>query len=235
MKQKIFSFLPLLAIIALLASCRPVVNPNEWVVSTGTCWNTMTVTKAGQIIPRLLTPCDRMVILPATAMAADFECETKFQNRVAGKVNITYQWLITDPIAFIQSAKSVTSSPTDGSNKIDPNALEAIENAVVDKMLIDLIREYTPTKEAGLDELQIEKDLYELSRAELANRGVQFENMSINVTFTPQIEEALDIISALQFYEAKGERELGVKVIQQKAGAANIQSVVTRTAHTQEE
>ena len=46
--------------------------------------------------------------------------------------------------------------------------------------------------------------------------------MSINVTFTPQIEEALDIISALEFYSEKGERELGERVIERKAGAANI-------------
>jgi hypothetical protein len=176
-----------------------------------------------------------MVILPATALSADFECETKFKDRVAGKINITYQWYITDPILFIQSAKSITSSPTSSDKKIDPAALEAIENSVVDKMLIDLIREYTPTKEAGLDELQIERDLHELSKAELAGRGVMFENMSINVTFTPQIEEALDIISALQFYEAKGERTLGTEVIKQKAGAANIQSHVTQPQPVQQE
>jgi hypothetical protein len=165
-----------------------------------------------------------MVILPATFMAADFMVETKFENRVAGKINLTYQWRISEPIKFISSAKSITSSPTDGDKKIDVTALETIENSVVDKMIIDVIREYTPNKSAGLDELAIEKDVFELCKNRFSDRGVEFASMSVNVNFSPQIEEALDVISALKFYETNGEKELGKDVIRAKAGAANIQS-----------
>ncbi len=216
-KLFLFSFL-LLA----LTACQSKVNPNEWVVSTATCWNTMTVSKAGDMIPRLYTTCDRMVVLPATYLSMDFNCETKFQNRVAGKINFTGQWRISDPITFIQNAKSITSSSTDEGNKIDVNALEEIENGIVDKMLIDLIREYTPDKEAGTDELEIEKDLDRLAKTKLLNRGVEFTNISINVNFSNQTEEALDVISALKFYEQNGQEEIGRKVIEAKAGATNI-------------
>lgn len=216
-KLFLFSFL-LLA----FTSCQSKVNPNEWVVSTATCWNTMTVSKAGDMIPRLYTTCDRMVVLPATYLSMDFNCETKFQNRVAGKINFTGQWRISDPITFIQNAKSITSSSTDEGNKINVNALEDIENGIVDKMLIDLIREYTPDKEAGTDELEIEKDLDRLAKTKLLNRGVEFTNISINVNFSNQTEEALDVISALKFYEQNGQAEIGRKVIEAKAGATNI-------------
>lgn len=215
-------FLFLIAIAILMASCRPTVNPNEWVVSTASCWNTMSVTKAGDLIPRLITTCDRMVILPATELAADFSCETKFDGRVAGIINVTYQWRITDPIVFIQSAKSITSSSTNDGYKIEPDALETIENSVVDKMLIDLIREYTPNQEAGIDELEVERDLNKLSTQEFANRGVEIYNMSININFSDQTEEALDVISALRFYEKNGELELGRDVIKSKAGATKV-------------
>lgn len=208
--------------VIVAVSCRPVVNPNEWVVSTATCWNTMSITKAGSPIPRLLTNCDRMVILPATFMSADFSVETKFDNRVAGYVNLTYQWRISDPIQFIQSAKSITSSPINDDKKIDPNALEAIENSVVDKMIIDVIREYTPQKSAGIDELTIEKEVFDLCRKRFSDRGVEFASMSVNVNFSPQIEEALDAISALRFYEISGEKDLGREIIRAKAGSANI-------------
>lgn len=218
MRIKIF----LLALCALFASCKSTVNPNEWVVSTGTCWNTMTVTKAGSPLPRLYTACDRMVILPATELAADFTCETKFKSRVAGTVNLTYQWRIADPVQFIQSAKSITSSSTDDGYKVSPNVLEDVENNVVDKMLIDLIRDYTPTQEAGVDEARIERELGDLARSKFASRGVEFFNMSVNVNFTPQTEEALDVISALEFYKASGEEELGREVIRAKAGATRI-------------
>lgn len=219
----------------LFASCQSKVNPNEWVVSTGTCWNTMTVSKAGDIIPRLYTSCDRMVILPATYMSMDFNCETKFQGRVAGKVNFTGQWRISDPVTFIQNAKSITSSNTDDGNKINVNSLEEIENGVVDKMLIDLIREYTPDKEAGIDELEIEKDLDKLAKTKLSNRGVEFANISINVNFSNQTEEALDVISALKFYEQNGQAELGKRVIEQKAGATVINVTVKKDEVRNEE
>lgn len=214
-----------LIVLISLFSCRSIVNPNEWVVTTATCWNTMSVTKAGDVIPRLLTSCDRMVILPATEMGAEFQTETKFKNRVAGTVSITYQWRIADPILFIQSAKSITSSPTDGDYKIDVNALEAIENGVVDKILIDILREYSPEKEAGIDELLVEKDLQKISLSQVTARGVEFSNMSINITFSGQTEEALDVISALKFYESNNEVELGREVIKAKAGAANITTI----------
>jgi len=182
----------------------------------------MTVTKAGSPIPRLYTSCDRMVVLPATELSAEFETETKFKNRVAGKVNIIYQWRITEPITFISSAKSITSSPVDADNKIDPSALEIVENSVVDKMLIDLIREYTPEIEAGnVDELEFEKELSSLASKKI-NRGITFSNMSVNVNFSAQTEEALDVMSALKFYEQSGQLELGKKIIEAKAGATKI-------------
>lgn len=214
--------------------CRSVVNPNEWVISTGTCWNTMTVSKAGDMIPRLYTACDRMIILPATEMGMELECETKFANRVAGKVSITGQWKIVNPELFIQSAKSIVSSPTDGDHKIDVNALEAIENGVVDKILIDIIREYTPTKEAGLDEKVLETELGELAKQKVSKRGVEYSNMSANINFDGQTEEALGVISALKFYKSNGEEEFGKEVIKAKAGAPHITVQPQITVETEE-
>lgn len=221
--KRLVSFSIIIIIVAILfGSCRTTVNPNEWVVSTATCWNTFTVTKAGQPIPRLLSACDRLVILPATEMSAEFKVETKFQNRVAGLVSVAYQWKIVDPVLFIQSAKSVTSSSVTDDYKIDPSALEALENGVVDKIVMDILREYTPQLPAGTDELQIEKDLNSLTKPTTTERGIEFSNTSINVTFSEQTEEALDVMSALQFYRQNGEEELGRDVIRNKASAPTI-------------
>jgi hypothetical protein len=170
-----------------------------------------------------------MIILPATYLSMDFVCETKFKGRVAGMINYTGQWRISDPIVFIQNAKSLTSSNTSDGYKIDVSTLEEIENGVVDKMLIDLIREYTPNQEAGVDELQIERDLHRLAEQKLLARGCEFANLSINVNFSAQTEEALDVISALKFYDQNGELELGKEVIKAKAGATKI-SVENQTS-----
>lgn len=216
------SFLSLLIIGVLFASCVSKVNPNEWVVSTATCWNTMTVSKAGDMVPRLVTNCDRMIVLPATSLAMELDCETKFADRVAGNINLKGNWRISDPTLFIKSAKSITSAATGEGHKIDPNVLESIENAVVDKMWVDMIREYTPTKQAGISEKEVEDDLVNLCRTKLAGRGVEFDGMSVNVNFGPQTEEALDVVSAVKFYDAAGLGEFGKEVIKSKAGATRI-------------
>lgn len=206
-----------------MMSCQSKVNPGEWVVSTATCWNTMTVSKAGNLVPRLITTCDRMVILPATDLGAEFKTETKFAQRVAGTIEITYPWRISDPIQFIKSAKSITSSPTNEGHKIDPDALEAIENAVVDKLLINLVREFTPTiAPTDIDELKIEKQLQELAKDMFAERGIEVNSLSVNVNLSPQAEEALDVISALNFYKENDQEELGRKIIEAKAGATKV-------------
>lgn len=207
----------------LLSSCKGKINPNEWVVSTSTCWNEMNVLKAGQPIPRLLSTCDRLIILPATELSAEFKTETKFAKRLAGMVEMTYQWRITNPIEFVGSAKSIVSSPTSEGHKINPDKLESVENAVVDKLLINLIREYTPKIDpSDIDELTIEKELQKISATAFSDRGIEFSNLSVNVNLSPQAEEALDVISALNFYRENGEEELGRKIIEAKAGATNI-------------
>ena len=86
-----------------------------------------------------------------------------------------------------------------------------------------LIREYTPEIQAGeIDELVIERALQQRADSSLADRGVKFTNLSVNVTLSPQAEEAFDVISALNFYRVNGEEELGRKIIEAKAGATNI-------------
>lgn len=224
--MKKFHLTTLVIFILTSNGCRSIVNPGEWVVSTATCWNTISVTKAGDYVPKLYQVCDRMIILPATFMAADFMIETKFKNRVAGTVNLTYQWRIVDPIKFVYNAKNVLSCPTDGDKKINPDALEAVENSVVDKMVIDAIREYTPNKPALTDELEIEKDIFRLCMERFSDRGIEFASMSVNVNFSVQTEEALDVISALNLYEETGEKEFGKEVIKAKAGASVISTTM---------
>lgn len=217
-----FFCLFLLPMLSKSCVCKGTVNPNEWVITTATCWNTSTVAKAGDAIPRLISACDRAVVLPATEMGADFQTDSKFKGRVAGRVSISYRWRIVEPLKFLSSAKSITSAPTSGDHKIDPNALEELENSIVDKMLSDICRELTPNMDAGTDELTIERELQKAAEPQVDLRGVEFSGMSVNVMFDPQTEEALGVLSALNFYKASGEEELGRKVILQKAGAANI-------------
>lgn len=185
----------------------------------------MTVSRAGDYIPRLYTKNDRMIILPATYLSAEFSVTSKFQNRVSGIVNISYQWRISDPIKFINNAKSLTSCPTDDHYKVSVDALEALENSVVDKMVMDVIREYTLNKSASTDCLIMEREIFQLCETRFSDRGISFASMPVDVKFSAQIEEALDVSSTLELYKLIGQEELGKKVIEAKAGAANITTV----------
>lgn len=98
--------------------------------------------------------------------------------------------------------------------------------------MINLVREYTPTiAPTDIDELKIEKQLQELAKEGFADRGVEFNNLSVNVNLSPQAEEALDVISALNFYKENGQEELGRKIIEAKAGATKI--VINQNLKTQ--
>lgn len=225
-------YLLFLLIVSSLAvtSCRARTNPNEWLITTDDCWNSVDSLKAGSVVPRLFTACDRAIILPATALSAELHCETKFRpgtqdtSRIAASLEIAYNWQIIAPTFFIRTAKSITSAGVDEDHKVLPEELEAIENSVVDKAVQDIVREYTPRVVVGTSELILEQELSSLLAPIFAARGVLITGMSINVTFSTQVEEALDVMAAYQIYKAQGMEELGKIVIANKAGAANIQS-----------
>lgn len=213
-----------LSIVLFFVSCRTRTNPNEWLLTTSNCWNTINVAKAGDMVPRLFTSCDRVIVLPATELAGEFKTQTKFKDKIAGIIQLTYQWRISDPSLFVKNAKSVISSPTDAADdyKIDPNRLEVIENNVVDKYLIDILRELTVNYPPDIAELELEKIFYNVIKQDLADRGVEFSNVSLNITLSEQLEEALDVLGALEFYKSKDQLELGKQIIVAKAGSASI-------------
>ncbi|HMU03847.1 MAG TPA: hypothetical protein PJ990_09495 [Saprospiraceae bacterium] len=211
-----------LLILSFFTACRSKVEPNEWVVSTTTCWNTIDTSKAGDLVPILLTKCDRMVRLPSTLMSGELQTTVKFNGKISSKISVTYQWSITDPIKFVHNSKSITSGPTDDSYRVDPLFLEEIENTVVDKSLINVIREITAKLDVDIVDLELEELIASKISDSNEKRGITFSNISLVVEQPAQIEEARDVISALKYYEELNEREFGEKVILAKAGAASI-------------
>lgn len=233
--MKYLSVLFVLVTTLLLSSCAPTANPNEWIITTATCWNTISVLKAGSPIPRLVTRCDRMIVLPSSELGMELKCETKFAGRAAGIVSVSGNWRISDPEIFIRSAKSLTSAATGEEHKVNPDALEEVENRVVDKMWKDVIRELTPKMQViNLSEKEIEDSLLVLANTKLTGRGVAFSGMSVNVDFSPQTEEALDAASAMQVYKDLGQEELGEEIIKAKAGATTV-TIINNTTTTQSE
>jgi len=225
--MKNLSFLLLAFTMMLFSSCfgcKGSVNPNEHVIVTVDCWNTMYAKKAGDALPRLLTTCDRVVVLPASLLNGEVNINAKFgKNRVSGSVNLSYQYLISDPIKFLGVAKFITSSKTIEDNKVDPNVLEFAENTVIDKILKDIVRDYTPSMEASdVEESQVENDIVKIFSERCKERGIVIQSPSVDVNFSPQTQEALDVISAYKLYQSVGLEELGKEVIKGKASKTTI-------------
>lgn len=210
----------LIAAAIVLESCGCTrVNPNEWVVRTTDCWQTYRTLKAGDTKKLVMGVCNKQIVLPAAELSGEFVVNTKFENRLAGEISMTYQWKITKPEDFIKSAKTLVSGNSDN-DKISASKLEAVENAVVDKYLMNLIRETTPEINGlEVDELALELLISDKAEDTLDGRGVEFFNISLNVDVSDQAEEALDVLSALKTYKAAGEEEFGREIIKAKAGA----------------
>lgn len=218
MKNLIF-----LSIIVFLSSCIARVTPNEFVVVTADCWNNMEVIEAGQTPPRLMTPCDRKIILPAYLMDGSVEVPARFQGDVKGLIKLDYQYEIKNPIQFVQSAKFVTSSQTDEYGMIDHNTLERAENVAIDKIVKDIVRDYIPNvNPVDIEESRIEDDLVPVINKTLESRGVFMSTVSVDIDFKEQTEQALDVISAYNLYKNAGIEGIGESVIANQAGKPEI-------------
>lgn len=221
MKYLSFSFL------LLFVSCIPSVTPNEFVVVTSDCWNHMEVIKAGKTPPRLITACDRKIVLPAYLMDGTAEVPARFLGDVKGIIKFDYQYEIIDAIKFVSSAKFVTSSQTDEKGVVDMNVLERAENSVIDKIIKDVTRDYIPTvNPVDIEESKIEVDILTPVNKRLEERGIVLSTMSVDVDFKQQTEQALDVISAYNLYKNAGIPEIGAKVIENQAGKPDLQVTV---------
>lgn len=218
---KTISILLMTLVLFTFSACIPKVSPNEHVVVTSNCWNTMTVIKAGEVPPRMITNCDRKCILPAYPMDGQVNIPSRFIGDVKGTVNLDYQYEIIDPKLFIQNAKFVVTSKTDdgsGSNKVSNDNIEYAENSVIDKKTRDIVREYIPTvNPVDIDEGDIENHILPLINEVMAERGIKLSSTSVDVDFKQQTEQALDVISAYNLYKNAGLENLGEQVIANQA------------------
>lgn len=198
--------------------CIPKVTPNEWVLVTSNCWNSMSVVEAGDVAPRLMTSCDRKIVLPKAGIDGEVVVSVRFKGDVKADVKISYMFQITDPRLYVKHAKSILSSPTDAEYRPNTDVMEKAENAVIDIMIKNVVREYANQVLAtDKDESDIETDVVPLINKRLADRGVEIFDPSVDLLFGQQTEAAFDVISANNLYKSAGIESLGSQVISNQA------------------
>ena len=209
---------------SMLTACNPRTNPNEWVLITSDCWNSMSVLEAGDAYPYFQwNICERSITLPATEMGADLHAGVRFKGRVEGEVDASYLWEIDYPKAFVNSAKKVVSTTGRGRNKVDVEVLEALENTIIDRIVKNKIREICTTiLPKDIDELAMEVQVEEALKDSMAARGIVLSNVSLKFDLPEDAELAIALEATMGLFKSIGQLELGKQLMLAKASAPTI-------------
>jgi hypothetical protein len=210
--------------IAIAASGCSAAHSNVQTLVTNDCGVTWKVIKVGETIPTLVAVCSYKVTIPDYPMQGDVKFKTSFANRVLADINVSYDYMIVDPMKFVGEAKylgKMNSGTDDDSNK--SSAYESAENSVIDKR----IREIASTHLMQQDIVDFSQGEFEDMLLVETNKILEEKGVKLNfLSFVPIPEEqtrlAIDVLTAMKVYKSKNLGALGQQIIIAKSGAAKI-------------
>lgn len=199
---------------------------NVYVLSTNDCGSHWEKLEVAATIPKHAgNPCGYNTALPNWPMAGDATFITQFDKKVKSTARISYQYSITDPVAFVNVARylgkmggSLEISADDAGSKY-----EMAENTVIDKLLREVTTDLTRTKDVvDANPAELETELFNLTAEPLAKKGITLTDLALVIENDVQTSLAIDAATALRVYDAEGIPELGKAIIVARAGATNI-------------
>lgn len=198
---------------------------NVQTLRTTNCGVAWTLIPPGSAIPKNIGMCSYTVTIPDYPLQGETRFKTSFQDRVIANVEIGYEYMIIDALKFIDEAKYIGKTNSDAQDATNASsAYESAENTVIDKRL----------REASTNML-IREDIVEFSQAEfedsllvavnkqLEPRGVRLNFLSFVPTPEEQTRLAIDMLTAMRVYKAKGLEDLGQKIAVARASATKIE------------
>lgn len=214
---------------ALMACSR--VTSNIQVLNTTDCGKTWERVPTGSRVPANTgNVCGYNIQLPDYPMQGGTEFLTQFQNNVLVKSQISYDYQIVDPLAYINNAKflgRMRDTSTDGgeANADDKGTTqyETAENVVIDIRLRELVT--TSTKDRDIVKFnpsEFEDELFKNANEVLAQRGVKLNSMTFVTLPEDQTRMAIDAATAMAVYESKNMGELGRQLVIARAGATRV-------------
>jgi len=220
--------LKLVSVIAaalLLTACSRTPS-NVHVISTTDCGASWTKLDVGSRVPKHASnPCGYNVALPNWPMAGDAKFRTQFSKKVLSNATLSYTYVITNPLAFINEARYL--GKMGGSLEISSDTAgdkyEMAENIIIDKLL----REVTTTITRDLDVVdanpaEIEDAIFNAARETLDKKGVTLSDLALVVENDEQTQLAIDVATAIRVYEAAGVGDIGKTIMSARAGATKI-------------
>jgi hypothetical protein len=205
-------------------------HSNVQTLITDDCGVNWKVIKAGESVPKRIGVCAYKVTIPDYPMQGESKFRTAFKDRVLANIEVTYDYSIIDPIAFIGEAKYLGKANTDSDDSSNSSAAyETAENSVIDKRIKEVTRD-----------LLIQEDIVEFSQADFEDKLLKAVNgllktkgVNLNfLSFVPIPEEqtrlAIDVVTASKIYKAKNLEEVGKAVSTARAGATKVEVIVTK-------
>lgn len=193
--------LGLLALIGLTACERAPSNVQTLV--SDDCGNEWRLIPVGQTVPTSMgNRCYMKVTVPNYPMVGESTFRGTFDNRVRVNVNSSYDYTITDALAYIREARFVTRQ---GSSGDDPQngatVWDTAESVVIDRLLREI---------ANSPDFLLAEDIVDFNQGEfedrlltelnkrLAERGVQLNTFTFVVTSDDQTRNMLDLAAAMR-------------------------------------
>jgi hypothetical protein len=226
-----------IALAASLTQACDYAHSNVQTLITDDCGVSWKVIKPGESVPKRIGVCAYKITIPDYPMQGESKFRTAFKDRVLANIEVTYDYSIYEPIAFINEAKYL-GKPNAGSddNSNSFAVYETAENSVIDKRIKEVSRD-----------LLIHEDIVDFSQADFeekllteVNKLLDAKGVRLNfLSFVPIPEEqtrlAIDVVTAAKIYNSKGLSDVGKAVSAARAGASKVQVVVQKDGSVTED
>jgi hypothetical protein len=214
-----------ISIVALASACSRAPS-NVHVISTTDCGARWTKLVVGQTVPAHTgNPCGYTVAIPNWPMSGDARFKTQFAKGVLSDGEISYTYIITAPLKFINNARYLGKMA--GSLEISAESVgsryEMAENILIDKLLREVATELTRSIDVvRANPAEIEDNIFKKAKTDLEDRGSQLSDLALVIKNDEQTRLAIDAATAIRVYETAGIGDVGRQVIVARSGAARI-------------
>jgi hypothetical protein len=214
-----------ITIAAILGGCSYAKSNQQVVISTD-CGMTWEKVSAGDAVPTGTgNRCFMKVVMPNYPMQGESKFIANLKDRVRANTHIDYDYSINEPLSFIKQAKYLgkANADVDSEGALNPSEFEGAENMVIDKRIKDVAKGLFLREDiVELDQADLENALLEEANKVLAPLGVTLNFITLTFDLDEQTRQAIDIATAMKIYQSKSLGELGVKVMEARAGATKI-------------
>lgn len=219
----------------ILESCS-YAQGNVQTLVTHDCGVTYKLVKAGESLPSTAGACSYKVTIPDYPMQGESKFKSSFKGKVLASVEVSYDYSITDAIAFIGEAKYLgrpNSESDDATNS--STAFETAENSVIDKRIKEVARQLLPNEDiVDFSQADFEDKLLDEVNKMLKPHGIVLNFLSFVPTPDEQTRQAIDVATAMKVYESKGITDVGKATIIARAGATKVETNVEQPKQTTE-